>query len=521
MADADTSRLCIQIINAHFGPLVAKVSSVLLNRGRLQLSQIVRFSGLKPRTVRGAILALIQHNLVWHSEHEDEGEVLEFNQEACLMRLRFGRFISLAKEILGEAASRVVSVILLHGKLQQSDVLRYLSITDPKEVSVYLQVINRLVIGVYLKPSTKLSHISRTDRQLRLEAKFRKEHKGIPTPKDVIGWKIEARARVKREEGEEAESIGMKRKAKDQTNQRFNKICLKRKLVEDDVIEEETYFRVNHVKFNVQIRNNIIEKATRERFNHATALVLRATLRATESKQLTLDDIRSDPVSVANISTHLSDDDDLSSGLVLHSNRNPSTHTLLKEYIAILACADNPTTEGRASSFVTVGGGGTGKVQVEFETICRRLRQRVLEAVARERYGDDAVRIIRILLSMNKVDEKHLAKVAMMAHKDVRPILSSLSADAIISLQEIPRGNDRNPARTKIAEEEEPIVKSVLEKRARSDVMNDESLLTRMEREVLREFEDKLERLNGLERRVEEVAFILRDLGTVGEKDIG
>lgn len=114
-------------------------------------------------------------------------------------------------------------------------------------------------------------------------------------------------------------------------------------------------------------------------------------------------------MSVANISVHLSDDDDLSFGIVLPSSRNPSTSTLLKEYIAILACADNPTSEGRASAFVSVSGGGTGKVQVEFETICRRLRQRILEAVARERYGDDAVRIIRILLAMNKVDEKHVS----------------------------------------------------------------------------------------------------------------
>lgn len=158
--------------------------------------------------------------------------------------------------------------------------------------------------------------------------------------------------------------------------------------------------------------------------------------------------------------------------------------------------------------------------------------------------------------------------MAMMTHKDVRPILSSLSADSIISLQEIPKGNDRNPARTfylwwgilkliqlcalldkllsryvdlhkaysvllgnlhktlfnilsrKSAEEEDPIVKSVLEKRARSDVMKDENLLSRTEREILQEFESRLEKLNGLERRVEEVAFILRDLAVVGERPI-
>jgi DNA-directed RNA polymerase III subunit RPC3 len=175
----------------------------------------------------------------------------------------------------------------------------------------------------------------------------------------------------------------------------------------------------------------------------------------------------SEPVSVANISIQTSDDDDLGSGIAVSSSNTTSIHALLKEYLAILACADNPTPAGRAASFVSVGGGGTGKVQVEFEIICKRLRQRILEAVARERYGDDAVRIIRVLLIMDKMDEKHvrwhlptcaylqcsiiycqLAKVAMMSHKDVRPLLTSLSSDSLISLQEVPKGNDRNPART-------------------------------------------------------------------------
>lgn len=43
----------------------------------------------------------------------------------------------------------------------------------------------------------------------------------------------------------------------------------------------------------------------------------------------------------------------------------------------------------------------------------------------------------------------------------------------------------------------------------------DEGLLTRNEREVLREWEDKREKLTVLEARVEEAVFILRDLGMV------
>jgi DNA-directed RNA polymerase III subunit RPC3 len=72
----------------------------------------------------------------------------------------------------------------------------------------------------------------------------------------------------------------------------------------------------------------------------------------------------------------------------------------------------------------------------------------------------------------------------------------------------------------KKAETEDASVKAVLEKRERSDVSQDEGLLTRNERETLREWESKIERLTVLEGRVEEVVFILRDFGRLGNWDL-
>lgn len=112
-----------------------------------------------------------------------------------------------------------------------------------------------------------------------------------------------------------------------------------------------------------------------------------------------------DPTSIANIAMQLSDDDDLSAGLVLASSKKPNTITLLKDYLGILASADNPTPAGRAASFVSVSG---SKVQVEFEIVGRRLRRRVLEAVTRERHGDEGVRVVRLLLESGKMDEKQV-----------------------------------------------------------------------------------------------------------------
>jgi len=64
-------------------------------------------------------------------------------------------------------------------------------------------------------------------------------------------------------------------------------------------------------------------------------------------------------------------------------------------------------------------------------------------------------------------------------------------------------------------ERENPEVFAVLDKRERSDVSQDENLLTRLEREVLQTWEIKEEKLAVIEMRVEEMIFLLKDLATL------
>ncbi len=76
---------------------------MLLTRGRLTLPYLVRYSGLKPRTVRAAVLVLVQHNLLWHATIDREGEVLEVNVDECLMRLRFAKYVWVAESLFGDS----------------------------------------------------------------------------------------------------------------------------------------------------------------------------------------------------------------------------------------------------------------------------------------------------------------------------------------------------------------------------------------------------------------------------------
>lgn len=101
---------------------------------------------------------------------------------------------------------------------------------------------------------------------------------------------------------------------------------------------------------------------------------------------------------------HIPSDENLAEGLAT-SSKKPSNSSLIKDYLGRLACADNPTSAGKAASYVSLG---DNKINVEFDTISKRLRRRVLEAVTRERHGDHGVRIVRLLLDIGKMDEKHV-----------------------------------------------------------------------------------------------------------------
>ncbi|KAK7043743.1 RNA polymerase III subunit C82 [Paramarasmius palmivorus] len=551
MADAHTRRLCAQIVSTHFGPLSAKVAETLLTRGRLTFPVLVRFSQLKPRTVRTCILVLVQHNVLWHATPEDEGgqEVFEFNMDECLNRLSFGFYAYQAQLLFGDAASEIVQLILDHGKLRSPEILSNLVWDERKGNALYTQALHKLVSQHYLKPATILAHISPRDKRIQYEAEERAKISGLPTAKQLREARETAYARLKREE-EDAEKVGLKRKALDNIPK-----SKKRKTtadVEDETVVDDTiYFRVNYDRFNIHLRNSLIERAAKERFNDAVALVLSAALKLTESTQMSVADVRSDPISISNIIVHLNspdDEDTLTSGLVGSGSKKPSPAACVKEYLGMLSNADNPTQSGREAAFITFtsksgGGSGGSKVQVDFEVVARRLRRRLLEDVTREKHGTEGVRIVRLLLSSGKMDEKAISKTVMMAAKDVRSLLTALTADGLISTFEVAKSADRNPTRMfylwyvdehkaftgilqnlyktlfnisarREVEREDPMVKAVLEKRERTDVREDEEgLLSAMEKDVIKSWEDKEERLGILEGRLQECVFVVRELG--------
>eukprot|EP00435_Cladocopium_sp_Y103_P074572 s105_g49.t1 len=107
----------------HFGPVVAKVAHVLLQRGPLRVSEILVFlqenqgEDMEFPQLRNAMLVMLQHRLL-HSEAPDESyaQVYHVDMDEVLARLRFPQYLEHVQAAYGEKASELLLVTLKYGR---------------------------------------------------------------------------------------------------------------------------------------------------------------------------------------------------------------------------------------------------------------------------------------------------------------------------------------------------------------------------------------------------------------------
>ncbi|PWY79556.1 DNA-directed RNA polymerase III subunit rpc3 [Aspergillus heteromorphus CBS 117.55] len=176
---------------------------------------------------------------------------------------------------------------------------------------------------------------------------------------------------------------------------------------------------------------------------------------------------------------------------------------------------------------------------VEFRHLARKLRHLELERVIEARYGDVALRVIRVLHAKGKLDEKRLQEISLLPFKDLRQVLASMQAGGFVDLQEVPRDAQRQPSRTiylwfydpdrirsSMLEDtykamsrclqrqrfERNRLKEFLEKTERSDVKgNEERYLSQAELTLLEQWKAKEALLLGEVARLDDMVAVMRD----------
>jgi DNA-directed RNA polymerase III subunit RPC3 len=176
---------------------------------------------------------------------------------------------------------------------------------------------------------------------------------------------------------------------------------------------------------------------------------------------------------------------------------------------------------------------------VEFRHLARKLRHLELERMIEARYGDVALRIVRVLHAKGKLDEKRLQEISLLPFKDLRQVLASMQGGGFVDLQEVPRDAQRQPSRTiflwfydpdrvcnSVLEDtyramsrclqrlrfERNRLKEFLEKTERSDVKgNEERYLSEAELTLLEQWKAKEALLLGEVARLDEMVAVMRD----------
>lgn len=323
--------------------------------------------------------------------------------------------------------------------------------------------------------------------------------------------------------------------------------------------------RVNYTKLDVALRNRrFISLAGHDSSSSVTAEVYEALLRRIEYQTPSCRDSieipregeegeqYSAPITLNAIAEDLSPDLDLSGSIgpmdVSARRKRPhdndhdhnangtqeATTNLheIDQHLSLLAQPPHNLTSKR-----TIGGLPTWTV--EFRHLARTLRHLDLEQLVEARYGDVALRVIRVLQAKGKLDEKRLQEISLLPFKDLRQVLASMQTGGFVDLQEVPRDAQRQPSRTiylwfhdadricaSVIEDiykamagclrrlktERERLKEFLEKTERSDVKgNEERYLSEGELRSLASWREKEALLLGEVSRLDDMVAVIRD----------
>ena len=184
-----------------------------------------------------------------------------------------------------------------------------------------------------------------------------------------------------------------------------------------------------------------------------------------------------------------------------------------------------------------------GEWCIDYLPLTKYLIQIQIENTVNTRFGREATRVIRLLHSKGKLDEKQIAKLGLLREKNVRNILTHLQEAGLLEIQEVPKDTARQPNRTiflwfydqdrcrrlilhdtyqamarmlQRAKFEKGRIKDVLEKAERTDVKGKEDrFLSEDERRALRRWLEVEDILMSHLGRQDDLVALLRDFTPV------
>ncbi|KAK5660653.1 hypothetical protein OQA88_12017 [Cercophora sp. LCS_1] len=119
----NAAEFCTLLIDELYGELPARIFTVLLNRGRLSLSQLVQYTSMERRQLRHALAVLLQFNLLFYIVDDFGTAFYEANAEFAYNLIRTGKILEMIESTFGAHAKDVMQSLLLSGQTCIADLL--------------------------------------------------------------------------------------------------------------------------------------------------------------------------------------------------------------------------------------------------------------------------------------------------------------------------------------------------------------------------------------------------------------
>ncbi|CAG8503928.1 12297_t:CDS:10 [Funneliformis mosseae] len=416
--------LCCYLIRDDFGPIIEEVAKVLLQKGRLPLVSISKFSKQNLSKTRECLFVLIQHNLVyWAETREGSRNSIHYSieQSEILARLNFGIYVKYANEwARHRGADEITHYMLLTGKGTFTGFIEDRNISKrTNKFKELKETFNKMVEKRYLTPVKITDSKSAQDKASEAEQReLAKVTNFIPTKKQMA----EVKAKLAAVADDDNVSTGSQQKG-------------------EDSVDENQYFRVNYEKFNAKSRNRQIVEFVKTRINQSASIITKVILDIADDEKPS--DIESRAISAQRIIRSVPvEKTDLFNQQMQSARRGVTREILIKQYLDYLMENDDANILRKKDE--NTGGMYTFR----YHEVCESLKKEIFEDVIMEKYGFKGLRIVRILSEKGKLDEKAIINLALMNPLEVRQKLTELMMGGFLQIQEVPRSADRAPSRT-------------------------------------------------------------------------
>ncbi|KAM0790324.1 hypothetical protein ACM66B_003209 [Microbotryomycetes sp. NB124-2] len=491
----DKARLVHHVVLQHFGQATAEITALLLTRGALSLPQLARLTPLPLATIHSCLLTLSIHCLLYHSETEVHGrivEVYEINIKNVIARTRGAIYSQFAKENEQlESFDKVIDALWKEGMLRRDEIIEIVvedmrrknhkrpqvngtstststtakgkaKATDQDQLNedaLHVEaekMLRRAFNEAFIIVVTPGSQLDPSSLAIKWEEELKLKITNIPSAKQLK--EVQQSLNEKQQEWNQQEFLT----ARGRTEKEPKKKRLRTDETEFDLPElpEDAFFTINADRFNIQWRREILVSFVRDRYNDAIAQVFEQVLIATEDSLETLHDDRSRTVSRLELAQRWKS---------IPSNERPNlqeavfgktsllndfdpktlrTSELLAEVCSLLSGVGGGALPSEGAVLREIGEGQGAKWQVGYKSLMTKVKMATVHSIIKQKYGEVALRCWKILELKGNLDEKHLARLAFLSAKESREQIGRLSSACLIEQQDVPRSADHAPSRT-------------------------------------------------------------------------